>query len=64
MPQFKRKQFSELKTKVQRNSYQFLQIIIKVYIETCVLPLEAYMYDFKHKYQQMTADKVEAYIQE
>ena len=47
IPQLKRKQFGNLTQQFERNIYQFGQIIIKVFVETCLEQLEKYMHEFR-----------------
>lgn len=46
-PEQKKKGFLKLKTQLQRNVYQFSQIIIKVFVESCLHDLEEFMHKFK-----------------
>lgn len=55
LPSLKKKQFTNLQNQMTRNIYQFRQIIIKAFVDTCLADLDAYRHNFRLVIQHVTA---------
>jgi hypothetical protein len=52
VPSLKRKQFINLQNQITRNIYQFRQLIIKAFVDTCLSDLDQYMHTFRQNLQK------------
>lgn len=52
VPSLKKKQFTQLQNQLTRNIYQFRQIIIKAFVDTCLSDLDIYMHSFRQVFQR------------
>lgn len=70
LPSLKKKQFTNLQNQMTRNLYQFRQIIIKAFVDTCLADLDTYMHSFRqviqHTIAQLKDDtaQIQSYLRE